>query len=56
MAGARLARESNPGTGQYRTWYEMLDQSSRIRQVHPYEPYSQYHYLFDEFGNYVGRR
>jgi filamentous hemagglutinin len=38
MAGARLVREWNPGTSAYRTWYETLDQSGRIRQVHPYDP------------------
>jgi len=57
MAGARLVREWNPATGNYRTWYETLDHAGQIRQVHPYQPYSSYHYMFmfDEFGNYAGR-
>jgi hypothetical protein len=56
MAGGRLAREWDPASGAHRTWFETLDHSGRIRQVHPYQPYSEYHYMFDEFGNYVGRR
>ena len=56
MAGARLVREWNPAADRYRTWYETLDHAGRVRQVHPYQPYSDYHYWFDEFGNYGGRR
>jgi hypothetical protein len=56
MAGARLVREWNPAADRYRTWYETLDQAGRIRQVHPYQPYSEHHYWFDEFGSYGGRR
>jgi hypothetical protein len=56
MAGARLVREWDPVNGNYRTWYETLGHAGQIRQVHPYQPYSSYHYMFDEFGNYVGRR
>lgn len=56
MAGARLVREWSPAADRYRTWYETLDHAGRVRQVHPYQPYSEHHYWFDEFGNYGGRR
>lgn len=56
MAGLRVTREWDPATGNYRTRMETLDHSGRVRQVHPYQPYSEYHYMSDEFGNYVGRR
>ena len=58
MAGARLVREWNTITGTKRTWYETLDHEGRIRKVRP-NPFIKngvkVHYLFDAFGNYVGR-
>jgi hypothetical protein len=56
MAGARLVREWNAAANRHRTWYETIDHAGRVRQVHPYTPYSEHHYWFDEFGNYGGRR
>lgn len=56
MAGARLVREWSPATGQYRTWYETLDQAGQVRIVHPKQPDIPWHYWFDEAGNYGGRR
>lgn len=57
MAGARLVREWDPATGATRTWYETLDQAGRVRSVAPkpvIEPLN--HRIFDEAGNYMGRR
>ena len=54
MQVARLVREWNPATGKTRTWYETLDQSRNIRQVHPkYNNLS--HYKFNVNGKYIGK-
>ncbi|MGD8164925.1 hemagglutinin repeat-containing protein [Pantoea sp. FN0307] len=57
MAGARLVREWNPKSGQTRTWYETLDHSGNVRSVAP-KPVTngKNHRIFDENGNYQGRR
>jgi hypothetical protein len=57
MAGARLIREWDPATGATRNWYETLDHAGTVRSVAPKpitEPLN--HRMFDEAGNYMGRR
>ena len=54
MAGRRLVREWDPGTGATRTWHETLDRSGNIRIVRPETGGPKTHYSFDEFGNFGG--
>ena len=54
MAGRRLVREWDPGTGATRTWHETLDRSGGIRIVRPETGGPKTHYSFDEFGNFGG--
>ncbi|WHU86188.1 VENN motif pre-toxin domain-containing protein [Pantoea agglomerans pv. betae] len=57
MTGARLVREWDPKSGQTRTWYETLDHSWNVRSVAPKPVMSdKNHRIFDENGNYQGRR
>lgn len=56
MVGRRLVREWNPATDATRTWHETLDQAGRTRIVRPETGGAKTHYLFDEAGNYAGKR
>gem|GEM_PF-5156610 len=54
MKGARVVKEWNPANGNTRTWYETLDHSNTIRQVHP--KYNNLpHFKFDASGKYTGK-
>jgi RHS repeat-associated protein len=55
MIGRRLVREWNPMTGLKRTWMETLDGAGRVRIVRPQIGGFKTHYMFDQFGKYVGK-
>ena len=54
MVGRRVVREWNPETGKTRTWMETLDHLGRVRIVRPETGGDKIHYMFDEFGNFIG--
>ncbi len=54
MAGFRRVREWNPATGATRTWFETVDHAGRVRIVRPETGGPKIHYMFDEFGNFIG--
>jgi hypothetical protein len=57
MAGARYVREWDPASGRFRDWYETLDHGGNVRSVAPKPPTNPLnHHIFDEVGNYLGRR
>ncbi len=56
MSGRRLVREWDPASGAKRTWFETLDSSGRVRIVRPETGGQKVHFIFDQLGNYVGKR
>lgn len=54
MLGRRRVREWDPSTLNYRTWFETVDHTGKVRIVRPEAAGPKLHYMFDSAGNHVG--
>lgn len=57
MAGRRMIREWDPGSGLKRTWHETLDHDGNVRVVRPQtNDLNKIHFVFDNKGNFMEKR